>query len=99
MARERPIDYNFVGDLKDFNTTWPLLRATLQQGRSLNVSIPVASVLHPGPAVNRSLLLQNRTLLRQLCSIYSQDFVCLGYPWPAACTKHATRDVHMRFER
>ena len=39
----------------------------------------------PSAAALRALLEQDPALMQTVCNIYMQDFVCLGYPLPAAC--------------
>jgi hypothetical protein len=46
-------------------------------------SVPTASDL-------RQLLHEEPTLMRSLCNVYVQDFICLGYRVPAECAVHMT---------
>ena len=39
----------------------------------------------PSAAALRTLLEHDPALMQTVCNIYMQDFVCLGYPLPAAC--------------
>ena len=47
-------------------------------------------------AALRTAVLEHDTLACDLCEVFGQDFICLGYAWPARCSEPACLETLSR---
>ncbi|KAK3278901.1 hypothetical protein CYMTET_13194 [Cymbomonas tetramitiformis] len=92
-----PLNFDFIGRLENFEVDWMrvvdlmgeegkkrlLEKGVAEYGRK-ELALP-KGIAHPGKGRD-TLLTANPELQRIVCDIYRQDYLCLGYPFPKACS-------------
>lgn len=107
-ASGRPIDWGHVVRLEDSSATGELQSIAMRMLRGAVDAKRRASGFFAArrnskePAYKAALMeavYAHPTLACDLCVVYAQDFRCLGYALPAACSLPACRFRNLRFRR
>uniref|UniRef100_A0A7S0N7I3 Sulfotransferase n=1 Tax=Pyramimonas obovata TaxID=1411642 RepID=A0A7S0N7I3_9CHLO len=88
------LEFDFIGKLEDWETDWGNFVELM--GPEAKRLFHEKGVQHYGAHEQRNTqsklqskneeLAQDPVVQRAVCEIYAQDYVCLGYPLPPACT-------------
>lgn len=81
-----PLHLDFVGRVEDFHVDWRKVEflANLQSARTLPKRNPEERSKVPNPVTLEQLEV-DAEMLRKICKLYEQDFLCLNYTVPQQC--------------
>ncbi|CAK0876603.1 unnamed protein product [Prorocentrum cordatum] len=91
----KPIDWDFIAKLEDFDAQWISLGAVV--GSNFSKPQEMANPSGSGGLTRRVVdaLRQDLEIACRVCQVYIQDYVCLGYTVPEYCCARKCAEVHI----
>jgi len=86
----KQLRYDFIGRLENLDEDWKRVLEIVELSGSDRIASGGKAKPLPaknkGGAISKEDELLDDTTIRTICEMYAQDYICLGYPLPQACS-------------